>query len=91
MFDNIMGQQNDQPRPTLIPETDLTVDRVEYGVDWVKGYRGEQMIVSMSGVLDPSKVQFFDAEGKAVSPTEAPLDDITQLQLVVAEIIEGGM
>jgi len=74
--------------PELEPDEPIVVDRAEYAGDRVTGYLGGKVVAQMSGIADISAVELFDVNGSIVVPAPAPPDNITKLQLAMAEMIE---
>ena len=63
---------------------DIMCDRVEKGSNYIKCYNKNNLVIcDFSGISDFS---IFSVEGGEFS--EPPIDDITQLQLAIAELAE---
>ena len=85
-----MFNNQDNPVQNFVPEVDIvlmpTVDRVEYGKDWAKGYKNGEVVITMGGVSDISAIQLLNEQGETVIPAPAPLSEVEQLQNAIKEL-----
>ena len=69
-----------------------TIDRLNYGDGWAKGYKGGQVVISFDGVSDINAIELFDDDGNRVIPVQAepPITEIRTVKILEADTAQAG-
>lgn len=70
---------------------DPVVDTVEIDGQWLIGYLDGEEVCRMGPCEDFSHIHLYNRNNEEVAHSYAPLDQITQLQLAIAELCERMM